>query len=45
MSLRDIADYIKQMYDTDINHPVLSQVTDHEIPAIRLYQSHELEDV
>lgn len=45
MSLRDIAAHIKEMYDTDISHTVLSEITDRVIPAIRLWQSHELEDV
>jgi putative transposase len=45
MSLRDIAAHIKEMYDTDISHTVLSQVTDRVIPAIKLWQAHELEDV
>lgn len=45
MSLRDIAAHIKEMYDTDISHTVLSEVTDRVIPAIRLWQAHTLEDV
>jgi transposase-like protein len=45
MSLRDIAAHIKEMYDTDISHTVLSEVTDRVIPAIRLWQSHELEEL
>jgi putative transposase len=45
MSLRDIASHIKEMYDTDISHTVLSEVTDRVIPAIKLWQAHELEDV
>jgi transposase-like protein len=45
MSLRDIAAHIKEMYDTDISHTVLSEITDRVIPAIRLWQAHELEDV
>src|SRR6478735_443120 len=45
MSLRDIAAHIKEMYDTDISHTVLSEVTDRVIPAIRLWQAHELENV
>lgn len=45
MSLRDISAHIKEMYDTDISHTVLSEITDRVIPAIRLWQSHELEDV
>ena len=45
MSLRDIAAHIKEMYDTDISHTVLSEVTDRVIPAIRLWQAHALENV
>ena len=45
MSLRDIAAHIKEMYDTDISHTVLSEVTGRVIPAIKLWQAHELEDV
>ena len=45
MSLRDIAAHIKEMYDSDISHTVLSEITDRVIPAIRLWQAHELEDV
>ena len=45
MSLRDIAAHIKEMYDTDISHTVLSQVTDRVIPAIRVWQERALEDV
>jgi transposase-like protein len=45
MSLRDIAAHIKEMYDTDISHTVLSEITDRIIPAIRLWQSHPLEAV
>jgi len=45
MSLRDIAAHIKEMYDTDISHTVLSEVTDRVIPAIRLWQAHTLENI
>jgi putative transposase len=45
MSLRDIAAHIKEMYDTDISHTTLSEVTDRVIPAIRLWQAHVLENV
>jgi len=45
MSLRDIAAHIKEMYDSDISHTTLSEVTDRVIPAIRLWQAHELENV
>lgn len=45
MSLRDISAHIKEMYDADISHTVLSEVTDRVIPAIRLWQSHKLEPI
>jgi putative transposase len=45
MSLRDIAAHIKEMYDSDISHTVLSEITDRIIPAIRLWQSRELENI
>jgi transposase-like protein len=45
MSLRDIAAHIKEMYDTDISHTVLSEVTDRVIPAIRSWQAHALENI
>ncbi|WP_268225906.1 transposase, partial [Sinomicrobium oceani] len=32
MSYRDISAHIKEMYDTDISHTVLSQITDRIIP-------------
>ena len=41
----DTAAHIKEMYDSDISHTVLSEITDRVIPAIRLWQAHELEDV
>lgn len=43
MSLRDIASHIKEIYDTDISHTVLSEITDRVIPAIRLWQGHTLD--
>lgn len=45
MSLRDISSHIKEMYDTDISHTVLSEITDRVIPAIKLWQAHPLEEV
>lgn len=45
MSLRDISAHIKEMYDTDISHTVLSEITDRVIPAIKLWQAHPLEEV
>lgn len=45
MSLRDIADHIKQMYDTDISATTLSAITDRIIPQIREWQSRPLDEV
>ena len=35
MSYRDISSHIKELYDTDIPHSVLSQITDKIIPKLR----------
>jgi transposase-like protein len=43
MSYRDIASHIKELYDTDISHTVLSQITDKIIPDIKSWQSRPLE--
>jgi len=43
MGLRDISSHIKEMYDTDISHTVLSQITDKIIPEIKAWQSRPLE--
>jgi len=45
VSLRDISAHIKEIYDTDISHTILSEVTDRVIPAIRLWQAHALDPV
>lgn len=45
MSLRDISAHIKEMYDTDISHNVLSEITDRVIPAVKLWQSQGLDAV
>lgn len=45
MGLRDISSHIKEMYDTDISHTVLSQITDKIIPDIKAWQSRPLEAV
>ena len=45
MSLRDISDHIKDIYDSDISHTALSEITDRVIPAIRLWQGHSLDPV
>ncbi len=45
MSLRDISGHIKEMYDTDISHTVLSQITDKIIPDIKQWQSRPIEQM
>jgi len=45
MGLRDISSHIKEMYDTDISHTVLSQITDKIIPDIKAWQSRPLESI
>ncbi len=45
MSYRDISSHIKEMYDTEISHTVLSQITDKIIPEIKAWQSRPLEAV
>ncbi len=45
MSLRDISSHIKEIYDTDISHTVLSQITDRIIPEVKAWQSRPLEPV
>ena len=35
MSFRDISAHIKEIYDTDISHTVLSQITDRIIPEVK----------
>ena len=45
MSLRDISGHIKEMYDTDISHTVLSQITDRIIPEVKAWQNRPLEPV
>jgi len=45
MSLRDISSHIEEMYDTEISHTVLSQITDRIIPEVKAWQSRPLEPV
>ena len=45
MSLRDISSHIKEMYDSDISHTVLSQITDRIIPEVKAWQNRSLESV
>ncbi len=45
MSLRDISDHIKEMYDTEISAATLSAITDRIIPQVKEWQSRALEEV
>jgi putative transposase len=45
MSLRDILAHIKEIYDTDISHTVLSQITDQIIPDLKAWQTRPLESL
>jgi len=45
MSLRNISDHIKEMYDTNISHTVLSQITDKVLPEVKAWQNRPLEPV
>jgi transposase-like protein len=45
MSLRDISSHIKEMYDTELSHTVLSQITDRVIPQVKAWQNRPLESV
>ena len=45
MSLRDISDHIKEMYDTEISHTLLGQITDRIIPQVKAWQNRPLEPV
>ena len=45
MSLRDISDHIKEMYDTNISHTVLSQITDKILPEVKEWQNRPLDAV
>ena len=45
MSYRDISRHIKEMYDTDISHTILSQITDRIIPELKSWHSRELDKV
>lgn len=45
MSLRDISAHIKEMYDTDISHTVLSQITNRIMPEVKAWQNRTLDVV
>ena len=43
MSLRDISSHIQELYDMQISHSVLSEITDRIIPDIKAWQQRPLE--
>ena len=43
MSYRDISKHIKEMYDSDISHNVLTKITDRIIPDLKAWQNRPLE--
>lgn len=45
MSYRDISSHIKEMYDTEISHSVLTEITDRIIPDIKEWRSRKLDPV
>jgi putative transposase len=45
MSLRDISDHIKEMYDTEISATTLSNITDKVIPMVKEWQNRPLESM
>lgn len=44
MSLRDISEHIRDMYDTDISAATLSTITDKVIPLVKEWQNRPLEE-
>ncbi len=45
MSYRDISKHIEEMYDMEISHTVLNQITDKIIPEVKAWQSRPLDSV
>ena len=45
MSLRDISEHIKDMYDMDISHDTLSSITERIMPLIKEWQGRPLEEL
>ena len=45
MSFRDISSHIKEMYDVEISHDTLSEITDRVIPMVKEWQNRPLEAV
>lgn len=45
MSFRDISDHIQQMYDVEISHATLSEITERVIPQVKEWQCRPLESL
>ncbi len=45
MSLRDISQHIKEMYDMDISHDTLSSITERIMPLVKECQSRPLDEL
>jgi len=45
MSLRDISNHIKEIYDMDISHDTLSTITERIMPLIKEWQSRPLDEL
>lgn len=45
MSLRDISEHIREMYDMDISHDTLSSITERIMPQIKEWQSRPLDEL
>ena len=45
MSLRDISGHIKEIYDMDISHDTLSEITERIMPVVKDWQSRPLESL
>lgn len=43
MSFRDISSHIEEMYDMEISHTVLSEITDRVLPQVKAWQNRPLE--
>jgi len=45
MSVRDIQDHLKEIYETEVSHDLISTVTDGVIEELRAWQTRPLEDI
>lgn len=45
ISYRDIAKHIKDIYDTELSHSLLTQITDRIIPEVKAWQNRPFDKV